>query len=236
MIVSRRSHEEKRYECEICSKRFRWENNLKDHERVHRRDKRFSCPVSRPSKTESMYILQEEGDHKQYLCSECSRPFKNPPCAVQHYRHVHLKLRPKLRSCYYCEVKVPGYMRAFHLEKEHGIPAPTCNACGKKFAFPNQVLRHQKNFHMGEKRYSCSVCDMKFTTSANLTQHEAKHSAERIHKCEYCEKAFKWRKNLTTHVMMHLDDRRHVCRVCQESFVQQTSLKYHITKKHPEIV
>lgn len=135
-----------------------------------------------------------------------------------------------------CDVKVPAYLRAAHLEEAHGIPAPTCGACGKKFGYPNQVLRHQKNFHMGEKRFRCRHCDMMFSSQANLTQHEIKHSEERGHKCEYCGKAFKWRKNLRTHIMMHLDDRRHICSVCNEGFVQQTSLKYHITKRHPEMV
>lgn len=58
---------------------------------------------------------------------------------AQHYKHVHLKLRPKLRACYLCEVKVPGHMRRRHMEEAHGVPRPQCNACGKKFAFPFQV-------------------------------------------------------------------------------------------------
>lgn len=162
--------------------------------------------------------------------------YKSLASVVQHYRHVHLRLRPKLRSCYFCETRVPGHLRAFHLEKEHGIPAPTCGACGKKFAYPFQVLRHQKNDHMGEKMFRCEVCDMKFASQGNLSQHFIKHTAVRIHKCEYCEKTFKWKKNLRTHILMHLDDRRHVCCLCKEAFVQQTSLKYHITKRHPEMV
>ncbi|KAG6460257.1 hypothetical protein O3G_MSEX011883 [Manduca sexta] len=154
----------------------------------------------------------------------------------QHHRHVHLKLRPKLRSCCHCGVKVAGHLRAAHLEQAHGVPAPACGACGKKFNYPNQVLRHQKHFHMGEKSFKCQSCDMMFSSQANLTQHAIKHSTQREHKCEYCGKAFKWRKNLTTHIMMHLNNRRHVCSACDERFVQQTSLKYHITKRHPEMV
>lgn len=179
--------------------------------------------------------FQEDGS-KNYVCTSCSRKYKSLPSVVQHYRHVHLRLRPKLRSCFLCEVKVPGHARAFHLEKEHGIPAPTCNACGKKFAYPFQVLRHQKNDHMGEKKFGCSECELRFTSQANLTQHMIKHSSVRVHKCEICEKSFKWKKNLRTHIMMHMDERRHVCPVCKDAFVQQSSLSYHITKRHPEYV
>ncbi|XP_026743995.1 zinc finger protein 57-like isoform X4 [Trichoplusia ni] len=207
-----------------------------------RKEKQDSLEDEQGKKKESTkqatyYTLETEEDGaKKYTCTTCKRSYKSLGSVVQHYRHVHLRLRPKLRSCYLCPIKVPGHVRAFHLEKEHGIPAPTCNACGKKFAYPFQVLRHQKYHHMGEKSFACEHCPMKFNSAANLAQHAIKHSSLRVHKCEICEKAFKWKKNLRTHIMMHLDERRHVCSVCQDAFVQQTSLKYHIMKRHPEMV
>ncbi|CAG5057435.1 unnamed protein product [Parnassius apollo] len=155
---------------------------------------------------------------------------------MQHYLHVHLKLRPKLRTCHVCGVKFAPHLRAEHFEKAHGVPAPSCGACGKKFAYPNLMLRHQKLYHMGEKKYSCNICDMAFKTRSDLTKHAVKHLDVRTFKCEFCDKSFKWKHSLNVHIRMHLNDKRHVCEVCQEAFVQQSSLKYHIVKKHPERV
>ncbi|KAL0853026.1 hypothetical protein ABMA27_012807 [Loxostege sticticalis] len=184
---------------------------------------------------EMPYTVGERNGTKQYICTWCQKPFTFKHNFAQHYRHVHLKMRPKLRACYLCPVKVPTYMRAKHLEEAHGVPMPQCNACGKKFAFPFQVTQHQKAYHMNERDYACTVCDMRFTVPSKLAHHALKHSSIRPYQCEYCDKAFRWKKNLKTHVMAHLNDKRHVCFVCSEAFVQSSSLKYHITKKHPEL-
>ncbi|XP_072943126.1 uncharacterized protein [Epargyreus clarus] len=154
---------------------------------------------------EGNYTLTTEADGTEcYTCNVCQKTYKNRPCFKQHYNHVHLNLRPKLIGCYYCDVKVPPHLRAFHLEEMHGIPAPTCNACGKKFARPCEVLRHQQIFHMGERKHVCDVCDMTFARRNSLRQHVIKHSNVRNFKCDYCEKAFKWRKHLRRHVMLHM--------------------------------
>ncbi|XP_072943124.1 uncharacterized protein [Epargyreus clarus] len=187
-------------------------------------------------KEEEFHLTTEADGTPTYTCKVCERTFKKRNHFSQHHRHVHLKLRPKFRSCYLCKEKVPGHMRSFHMEEAHGRPAPRCGACGKKFAYPFQVLQHQKNFHMGEKKFACANCNLTFSTKSKLTRHETVHSPSRPFKCAFCDAAFKWKKNLQTHIMMHLDDRRHVCTVCEVAFVQQSSLKWHIKKQHPDMV
>nr|XP_032526293.1 gastrula zinc finger protein XlCGF8.2DB-like [Danaus plexippus plexippus] len=172
---------------------------------------------------------------KDFTCTICQHVFKKRQNFSQHYKHVHLKQRPKLRSCHMCDVKVPAYMRAFHME-EHGLPAPSCGACGKKFSYPFQVLQHQKYYHMGERKFACEFCDLRFRSRYGLTKHTIKHTGERSFKCDFCDKGFKWKNNLRIHLMMHLNDKRHVCTVCEEAFVQTSSLKYHIVKRHPDLV
>ncbi|XP_063390822.1 zinc finger protein 707-like isoform X10 [Cydia fagiglandana] len=179
-------------------------------------------------------LTVDDDGTETYTCDECGNGFKKRNHFSQHYRHVHLKLRPKLRSCHLCHLKVPAHMRAFHLETVHGWPAPSCGACGKKFAYPFQVLKHQKVYHMGEKSYTCEICSMQFVSKYRLSQHAIKHTELRKHKCSFCGKAFRWRNNLKTHIMIHLDDRAWVCPLCGEGFVQQSSLKYHMSKRHPD--
>ncbi|XP_037299026.1 zinc finger protein 260-like isoform X4 [Manduca sexta] len=190
----------------------------------------------RADNNDQYYTLEMVQGLEQYSCNICKRVFMNLRSVKDHHRYFHLKLQPKLSACSRCGEKVAGHLRAAHLEQAHGVPAPTCGACGKKFNKPNQVLRHQKHFHMGEKSFKCHSCDMMFISKSYLKRHAIKHSTQREHKCEFCGKAFKWRKNLKTHIMIHLDNRRHACSVCDERFVQQASLKYHITKRHPEMV
>lgn len=189
-----------------------------------------------PGSQEMKFIKAIENGTTLWQCVDCERNFKKRDLFAQHYKFVHLKQRPKLRSCHLCSEKVPTQCRPFHMEQVHGIPLPTCGACGKKFAFPNQVLRHQRTYHMGEKQFTCAICDMKFITKTLLSNHSIIHTALRPYQCSYCDKSFRWKKNLKTHIFMHLDVRKHVCQICNESFVQQSSLKYHITKRHTEIL
>ncbi|XP_052745629.1 protein krueppel-like [Bicyclus anynana] len=123
-------------------------------------------------------------------------------------------------------------MRAFHME-QHGLPAPSCGSCGKKFAYPHQVLRHQKTYHMGERNFPCNTCNLKFATNYALKYHERTHSPNKPFSCEYCKKCFRWKKSLKTHLMIHLGVKNHECSICKAAFVQQSSLKYHLTKQHP---
>ncbi|XP_023939893.2 zinc finger protein 287 isoform X4 [Bicyclus anynana] len=168
-----------------------------------------------------------------YQCNVCSKQFKKRPNFSQHYRTVHLKQRLKLRSCHLCEVKVPSWMRAFHMEEKHGLPAPSCGACGKKFAFPWKVLRHQKFHHMGESDFCCNVCNMSFISRSKLEDHQKKHEPERPFECEVCHKRFRWPNNLKTHMNIHLNNKPHVCKICGGAFSQQSSLSYHIKRHHP---
>ncbi|CAH2062233.1 unnamed protein product, partial [Iphiclides podalirius] len=179
--------------------------------------------------------LNEDGT-SSFSCNTCGKAFKRRELFSQHQRQVHLKLRPKLRGCRLCEERVPTHLRPAHMESRHGVPAPKCGACGKRFAFPNDVLRHQRTHHMGERGHVCQECGVRFPTKHALTQHAVKHSALRGFPCRFCGKAFKRAKTLRTHVMIHLNERRHACQLCKEAFVQLSSLKYHMTRRHPEAV
>ncbi|XP_069363830.1 zinc finger protein weckle-like isoform X26 [Maniola hyperantus] len=206
-------------------------------------------PPPKPKKAEPKPAKEKKGEEKEeftltaeadgtekFTCKACGKSFNLKPLFIQHYRHVHLKLRPKLRGCHLCSDKVPSHLRTFHMEKCHGQPAPSCGACGKKFAYPARLLQHQKFYHMGESDYRCEPCNLKFKSRSKYKYHLVKHGDVKAYKCELCDKSFKWKSGLNCHMLIHKNIRRHVCHICQESFVQHTSLKYHLTKKHPEAI
>ncbi|CAH2251281.1 jg5976 [Pararge aegeria aegeria] len=233
---------ERPFKCEICKKTFKWKNGLGRHMMIHLNVRPHVCGVCQEAfvqKTSTVIYgdftrIREADGSESFACNVCKNVYKKRTSFTQHYKHVHLKQRPKLRGCHLCDVKVPGHMRAFHMET-HGLPAPSCGACGKKFAFPWQVLQHQKFFHMGEKQFRCEICNLNFEYKRQLDHHSIKHTPLKPFKCDVCDKCFRWRNNLKKHMMIHLNIRPHVCKHCQEAFVQSSSLNYHIKTKHPEL-
>ncbi|XP_022125724.2 zinc finger protein 184 isoform X4 [Pieris rapae] len=183
------------------------EKKVTKEEKKVKKEKKKEDDTERKESEYCSTLLEEDGS-QTYTCKICSNTYKRKDSIKQHYRHVHLKQRPRLHGCYYCTEKVRAYLRAQHMEEVHGIPAPTCGACGKKFAFPFQVVKHQKTFHMGERNFVCPVCNMRFGTKANLRQHVIKHTTERPFKCDFCDEAFKWKKHLRRHMAGHLYKKR----------------------------
>lgn len=171
----------------------------------------------------------------RYTCNDCHRSFASQPLVSQHYRFVHLKKRPRERKCPKCDEMIPGYLRAYHLENKHGIPAPTCGVCSKKFRFPCHMLEHQKKVHMGERTVTCDICQKSFFNKLSLRLHMSSHSKEKRFKCEICDRMFRWENNLKDHVKIHTGDKKFVCRVCDKAFVQKSTLKQHTARNHPGV-
>lgn len=163
----------------------------------------------------------------------CPKSFKAQKYIAQHYDYVHLKQRIEERKCPKCNIKVPASARAFHLEEVHGIPAPKCGICNKKFPFHNRLWLHQRSTHMREKNVLCKICGKQFFDNHGLKRHMATHAKERPFFCKVCSKRFNWKSNLDVHVRIHTGEKPHVCKVCGAAFIESRGLKCHIAKHHP---
>jgi KRAB domain-containing zinc finger protein len=145
---------------------------------------------------------------------------------------VHLKRRPRERKCPHCDQKVPGHLRAYHLEEMHGIPAPKCGICEKRFRFPYYVLQHHKKVHMGERMVTCDVCDKSFFDNVTLKSHMLTHSQARKFQCDFCRREFRWKNNLKDHILIHMGEKRYLCKLCGKAYAQKSSLKKHAMRNH----
>ena len=57
--------------------------------------------------------------------------------------------------------------------------------------------------HTGDKPHQCSICEMSFTVSSDLTRHVNIHTGEKTHRCGICEKSFSDFISLTSYMKTH---------------------------------
>ena len=51
--------------------------------------------------------------------------------------------------------------------------------------------------------YVCTVCDKRFTTKGNMTEHRKRHTGKTVYSCSQCEKRFSSQSALYYHKNIH---------------------------------
>uniref|UniRef100_A0A1I7TKU2 Zinc finger protein n=1 Tax=Caenorhabditis tropicalis TaxID=1561998 RepID=A0A1I7TKU2_9PELO len=122
------SHEEtmktRRYNCDQCSRTFKFQSKLQEHLRTHLGVRPFPCPY-------------------------CSREFSQKGALKTHMR-LHTGERP-FYCQWDCGKQFASSSARRHHEKTHSGERPyVCSACGKGFTKNSHVVRHLKNIHNRE--------------------------------------------------------------------------------------
>ena len=91
----------------------------------------------------------------------------------------------------------------------------------------NSVLCDKELCEGTIKSFSCTRCEMSFTSMEELTSHCEKHKSVATHKCHVCEKSFAWKSSLTKHLRIHSGE-LFQCEVCDKSFTHKSTLTYHL--------
>ncbi len=105
--------------------------------------------------------------------------------------------------------------------------------------------------HIGERLYSCDICDRAFVMKGELNKHSKTHMAEfneeqetsnqskdnhqkrnstsdKLYSCNLCYFSFKRKSDLQQHSLQHSKERPFSCTLCDKSFVYQNTLNNHL--------
>ncbi|XP_073829580.1 zinc finger Y-chromosomal protein-like [Musca autumnalis] len=201
---------QRRYECEVCEKRFQDKTKLRTHMDVH--------------KTECTF-----------LCSKCNKGFSTEQRRNIHEERVH----NADRVCDKCGKTIHGlYALRQHLLEHKGVQKPKwpCDLCDAQLYSHTSLKRHkQQRHHNGTTLYTCGECGKSYSTEIALNSHKRLvHTLKPKHICKICSKSFKFPKVLREHLASHAKMNLYQCPHCPKTYRMSSNLHRHRKNAHPE--
>ena len=188
------------YECEHCDKKFTEQTVLKEHTRIHTKE-------------------------RPYQCTECGSTFSFQSTFLSH-RKMHLREKgmseeeARVKLYYFCDICGKSYankaglkIHKLHVHEKYSEEVP-CDVCGISFRTRELLKQHQEREHSESPKFACEICGQRFGNSYHLKRHASSHSDEGF-PCSQCSRIFKRKDGLDTHFAhahrdkpngMHTDD------------------------------
>lgn len=227
-------------ECPICRK-FVSRYNFRAHQRTHN-SKKFRCEICGNGfvveKSLRRHVLEVHEKLGRKECEFCGKVFSD---SSGYKRHMAKHSEDGMVPCQICGKLVNKYLLASHA-RTHEPKEYVCDLCGKHFGTKRCVERHIMYVHAKEpKRHQqgsqppsiCRICGKSYTDPATFKRHLETHSESAKLPCPTCNQLFT-RSQLYTHCKIH-GPRDFFCEICGKSFVTNSALQKHIKDVHQRL-
>ncbi|XP_064627948.1 zinc finger protein 728-like [Lineus longissimus] len=174
--------------CDVCGQCFCLKSILKNHMKVHAKEKRHFC-----SKCDEVFEFRGELKLHTLRCHSSTVA-------------VATKYLGKNFECELCN-KVfiaPSALKA-HIVCHAGENPYSCQfeTCGDRFSTKRALREHVKSAHSGEKNFVCD-CGKIFDRRDNFETHKtAVHRKEKPYECDVCGRCFADKSNALRHKLTH---------------------------------
>ncbi|EAT45025.1 AAEL003692-PA [Aedes aegypti] len=198
---------ENEFECEICSRCFKTQKVLVEHQRRPFRKHRFQCSHCGKTFNERQAFSDHEQSHasvRPYECPICQKRF-----SLKTNFRTHVRYHTVPDDQFKCEFCGRGFKKK-HLLQEHQVIHQEsevrpfkCHLCSIAFT-RNDLLEFHVKEHLGEKPFKCKLCSASYIHGRDLRRHNrTKHEGQMPFVCEVCHKEFARKDAFGKHMKIH---------------------------------
>ncbi|PRD22320.1 UNVERIFIED_CONTAM: zinc finger protein [Trichonephila clavipes] len=215
------SYKEKPYVCEICNKAFSERSSLRNHFRVHTKEKHYIAK-------QRIFLCNQACLHvkQKQLLKKSNKSFTERYTVktkiLNHSGHNFFNDHDERKE-------LKGQFR-IHAYRTHN----TCEFCNKHFPRYGDLKIHLR-LHTNGKPYIYEFCNRAFSQICNLKKHFLIHTQEKPYVCEVFGKAFSDRSNLKKHFLILTQEKPYVFEIYSKAFTRNGDLKIHLCVHTKEI-
>ena len=168
------------YPCDECGKMFRFESDVKTHQKRHQ-------------------------GIKIHICKICQKAFHS---AMELKGHQRIHTDKRLHNCLICKAAFKTKVELKNHQTVHThIKNFKCNMCPLSFKRREALQRHRKievAKKTGKKSVECEFCNKFYWTREELVDHiRIYHKADGPHMCPHCKKILTTKISLRGHILKH---------------------------------
>ena len=219
-VKNKREWQKSNFKCNICSIKFKKENELLNHIKTCHGNKKE--------------------DHL-YLCESCDYKSDTENKIKNHLVHKHGFKRDTCEKESKHEKDVNNHKPNEHLNKIPGIKRYNCKICDIEFDYENKLKEHTEGEHSNSRKqlndrmvYRCRICDNRSETVKELEDHmKCRHGQGDempSFSCNKCDKQYYSMDKLRRH-----DWRSHrqiECNMCGQTIESRHGIREHREKEH----
>ena len=160
-------------------------------------------------------------------CVLCIRSFVTFRALHRHNLQHHSDSKftcPMCKKCFKTKSSLQQHQKCVHIEEFNYM----CNICGHLFKAAGTLAQHVKSHS-----FFCHHCKKAFVMQEDLTAHKS-HCFQKKFQCSLCDLKFSRKRDVDRHVSVVHFPVYTYCVICEKSTKQ--SKAEHLRKKHPEVL